>query len=80
MKKRKEEILRSKEQNTEQSTEQGTEQSPEQSTEQGKEQSTEQGKEQQSNDTYVNGVGILAALTIGVCVFFAYKTFPKNKK
>ena len=88
MKKRKEEILRSKEQNTEQSTEQGTEQSPEQSTEQGKEQSTEQGKEQsteqgkeqQSNDTYVNGVGILAVLTIGVCVFFAYNTFPKNKK
>ena len=84
LKKRKEEILRSKEQNTEQnieqSTEQGTEQSTEQSTEQGKEQSTEQGKEQQSNDTYVNGVGILAVLTIGVCVFFAYNTFPKNKK
>ena len=80
MKKRKEEILRSKEQNTEQSTEQGTEQSPEQSTEQGKEQSTEQGKEQQSNDTYIYGVGILAVLVIGVCVFFAYNTFPKNKK
>ena len=76
--------MRSKEQNTEQnieqSTEQGTEQNTEQGTEQGKEQSTEQGKEQQSNDTYVNGVGILAALTIGVCVFFAYNTFPKNKK
>ena len=84
LKKRKEEILRSKEQNTEQkieqSTEQGTEQNTEQGTEQGKEQSTEQGKEQQSNDTYVYGVGILAVLTIGVCVFFAYNTFPKNKK
>ena len=30
-----------------------------------------------SNDTYVYGVGILAVLAIGVCVFFAY---PKNKK
>ena len=34
----------------------------------------------QSNDTYVYGVGILAVLAIGVCVFFAYNTFPKNKK
>ena len=34
-----------------------------------------------SNDTYVYGVGILAILAIGVCVFFAYNTFqPKNKK
>ena len=33
-----------------------------------------------SNDTYVHGVGILAVLAIGVCVFFAYNTFPKNKK
>ena len=34
----------------------------------------------QSNDTYVYGVGILAVLAIGVCVFFAYNTFqPKNK-
>ena len=76
MKKRKEEILRSKEQNTEQNTEQSTEQG----TEQSPEQSTEQGKEQQSNDTYIYGVGILAVLVIGVCVFFAYNTFPKNKK
>ena len=30
-----------------------------------------------SNDTYVNGIGILAVLAIGLCVFFAY---PKNKK
>ena len=34
-----------------------------------------------SNDTYVYGVGILAVLAIGVCVFFTYNTFqPKNKK
>ena len=33
-----------------------------------------------SNDTYVYGVGMLAVLAIGVCVFFAYNTFqPKNK-
>ena len=33
------------------------------------------------NDTYVYGVGILAVLAIGVCVFFAYNTFQlKNKK
>ena len=63
MKKRKEEILRSKEQSTGQSTEQSTEQS-----------------KVQSNDTYVYGVGMLAVLTIGVCVFFAYNNFPKNKK
>ena len=31
-----------------------------------------------SNYTYVYGVGILAVLAIGVCVFFAYKSFPKN--
>ena len=31
------------------------------------------------NDTYVYGVGILAVLAIGVCVFFVYNTFqPKN--
>ena len=28
-----------------------------------------------SNDTYIYGVGILAVLAIGVCVFFAYNTF-----
>ena len=33
-----------------------------------------------SNDTYVYGVGITAVLAIGICVFFAYSTFPKNKK
>ena len=31
-----------------------------------------------SNYTYVYRVGILAVLAIGVCVFFAYKSFPKN--
>ena len=34
-----------------------------------------------SNDTYVYGVGILAVLAIGVCVFFAYKNSQaKNQK
>ena len=28
-----------------------------------------------SNDTYVYGVGMLAVLAIGVCVFFTYNTF-----
>ena len=48
------------------------------SEEQSNEQSTVQSTEQpsvQSNDTYIYGVGILAILVIGVCVFFAY-----NKK
>ena len=73
MKKRKEEILRSKEQSTEQSKEQSTEQSTEQFSVQSMVQSTVQSTEQssvQSNDTYVYGVGILAVLAIGVCVFF----------
>ena len=33
-----------------------------------------------SNDTYVYRVGILAVLAVGVCVFFGYNTFFKNKK
>ena len=34
-----------------------------------------------SNDTYVYGIGILAVLAIGVCVFFAYNTCQaENKK
>ena len=33
-----------------------------------------------SNDSYICGVGIVAVLTIGVCVFFGYNTFPKDKK
>ena len=64
MKKRKEEILCSKEQ------------SKEQFKEQFKKQSQEQSKEQ-SNRTYVYGVGVLVVLVIDVCVFFAY---PRNKK
>ena len=70
MKKRKEEILCSKEQFTVQFTEQSTVQFTEQSSVQ----STEQ-PSVQSNDTYVYGVGILAVLAIGVCVFFTYNTF-----
>ena len=69
MKKRKEEILRSKEQSTVQPTEQSTDQSSVQSTVQ---------STVQSNDTYVYGVGILAVLAAGVCVFFTYQA--KNKK
>ena len=65
MKKRKEEILRNKEQFTQQSTVQFTVQSTQQST-------------VQSNDTYVYGVGILATLAIGVFVSFANNTFPKK--
>ena len=38
-------------------------------------------KTTRSNNTYIHGVGIVAVLAIGVCVFFAYNTFqPKNKK
>ena len=34
-----------------------------------------------SNDTYVYGVGMLAVLAIGVCVFFAYNaSHAENKK
>ena len=32
-----------------------------------------------SNDTYIYGVGILAVLAIGVCVFFTYNTFQPKK-
>ena len=68
MKKRTEEILRSKEQPTEQSLMQSTEQSTVQST-------------LQSNGAYVYGVGILSVLAIGVCVFFTYNiSKAKNKK
>ena len=74
LKKRKEEILHNKEQSAVQPTEQSTVQSTVQSIEQPSVQSTVQ-----SIDTYAYGVGILAVLAIGVCVFFAYNTFqPKN--
>ena len=69
MKKRTEEILRSKKQPTEQSTVQSTVQSTEQSSVQSTEQPTVQ-----SNGAYVYGVGMLAVLAIDVCVFFAYNT------
>ena len=32
-----------------------------------------------SNDTYVYGVGMLAVLAIGVCVFFGYNTLQPEK-
>ena len=67
MKKRKEEILRDKEQPKEQQPVQSSVQSSEQSSVQPTVQSTVR-----SNDTYVYGVAILAVLSIGVCVFFAY--------
>ena len=51
-----------------------------------KEQSTVQSSVQpsvqlsvQSNDNYVYGVGMLAVLAIGACVFFAYNTFQPKK-
>ena len=68
--KRKEDILLDKEQSTTQSTEQ----SSVQSTEQPLVQSTVQ-----SNDTYVCGLGMLAVLAIGVCVFFAYNNSQAKK-
>ena len=68
--------MHNKEQSAVQPTEQSTVQSTVQSIEQPSVQSTVQ-----SIDTYAYGVGILAVLAIGVCVFFAYNTFqPKNKK
>ena len=72
--KRKEDILLDKEQSTVQSTEQSSVQSSVQSTEQPSVQSTVQ-----SNDTYVSGVGMLAVLAIGVCVFFAYNNSQTKK-
>ena len=80
IKKRKEEILRSKEKATERSTEQSTAQSTEQYTEQSSVRSTEQSSVQSDGD-YVYGVGMLAALAIGACVFCAYNiSLAENKK
>ena len=74
MKKRKEEILRNKEQSTVQYTEQSLVQPTVQPTVQCLLQSTVQ-------FNYVYGVVIFAILAIVVCVFFAYNTFQsKNKK
>ena len=76
MKKGKKEILRVKEQSSVQPTVQSTEQHSGQSIEQ----STEQ-HSVQSNGAYIYGVGILAVLTFGVCVFFAYNNSQAaNKK
>ena len=75
MKKRKEEVLRNKEQSTVQSTVQSTDQSTVQSTEKSSVQPTVQ-----SNGAFVYDVGIFAILAIGVCVFFAYDTFQPKKK
>ena len=71
-----------KKRNKEQSTVQSTEQSLEQSSVQSTESSTEHPSVQSTvQSNYVYGVGILAVLASGVCVFFAYNTFqPKNKK
>ena len=78
MEKIKEQILRNKEHSTVQSTEQSTEQSSVQSTEQPSVQSTVQSTVL-ANDTYVYGLGMLAVLAIGGCVFFAYNTFQPKK-
>ena len=75
MKKRKEKIQR----NNEQSTAQSIEQSSVQSTEKSSVQPTEQ-PSAQSNGAYIYGVGILAVLLIGVCVFFAYNPSQASKK
>ena len=79
MKKRKKEILPSKEQSTEQSTAQSAEQSTEQSSVHSTVQSTEQSSVR-SNGAYFYGVGMLVVLAIGVCVFFAYNTFKAKNK
>ena len=76
MKKRKEEILRNKEQSRVPSTEQSTEQSSVQSSLQPLVQPTVQ-----SNDAYIYGVGIVAVPAVGVYVFFTYNASQaKNKK
>ena len=76
MKKRKEEILRNKEQSRVPSTEQSTEQCSVQSSLQLLVQSTVQ-----ANDAYIYGVGIVAVLAVGVYVFFTYNASQaKNKK
>ena len=64
VKKGKEEILHNKEQPTVQSTKQSSVESTEQSTVQ---------------SSYVYGVGILAVVATGVCVFFAYNTSQPKK-
>ena len=75
MKKRKDEILRDKEQSSVQPIVRSTEQHSVQSTEQ----STEQ-PSVQSNGAYTYGVGILAVLAIGAGVFLAYSTSQIRNK
>ena len=67
MKKRKEEILHNKKQSIQQQPVQSTQQLSVQSS-------------VQSNDTYIYGVGMLAVLAIGVCVFFGYNNFQPKKQ
>ena len=86
--KSKEEILHSKEQSTEQQPVQSSVQSSVQQPVQSSVQSSVQQPVQpavqstvRSNDTYVYGVGMLAVVAIGVCIFFAYNNSQgKNKK
>ena len=80
MEKRKDEILRNKEQSPVQSSVEFTEQSSVQSTVQSTIQSTVQPTVQSTlQSNYVYGVGILAVVAIGVCVFFASNTFQPKK-
>ena len=41
--------------------------------------SSTSGHATRSNDTYIYGVGMLAVLAIGVCVFFTYNNFQSKK-
>ena len=77
--KRKEEILRDKEQYPEQPTVQSTVQSTIQSTLQSTVQSTVQSSVQW-NGTYVYDAGTLAVLAIGVCIFLYIKLLRLQKK
>ena len=76
MKRRKEEILHSKEQSTEEQPVQSSVKSTAQPTVQSTVQPTVR-----LNDIYVYGVGMLAVLVISVCVIFAYdNSQAKNNK
>ena len=66
MKKRKKEILRKKEKLQNSPSVQSTER-------------LQNSLSVNSNDAYVYGVGMLAFLAIGVCVFFTYNTFQPKK-
>ena len=79
MKKRKEEILHNKKQSIQQQPVQSTQQLSVQSSVLSTEQPSVQSSVQ-SNDTYIYGVGMLAVLAIGVCVFFGYNNFQPKKQ